>query len=216
MYTLAASAAGVGMLALAHSAEAKIIYTKAHVVLGARSNMRYDLDVNHDGWKDFTFSHFFTVTTHASVSAVQMNPYKSNTNRVMGSRYASALRIGDKIGSSGHFSGSGLMAGEWARPHSQSIQFFGAWANDGKGLSDRYLGLRFSVKDKIHYGWARVSVSKFRFVGTLTGYAYETIPNKPIIAGQTRGKDEATLGHLATGASAIPAWRVKQTAATTH
>jgi hypothetical protein len=48
------------------------------------------------------------------------------------------------------------------------------------------------------------------------GHAYETIPNKSIIAGQTHGKHEATLGHLATGASAIPAWRVKPTAATTH
>ncbi len=49
----------------------------------------------------------------------------------------------------------------------------------------------------------------------LTGYAYETIPNKPIIAGKTHGKDvitlePASLGHLARGASAIPAWRGKE------
>jgi hypothetical protein len=30
---------------------------------------------------------------------------------------------------------------------------------------------------------------------TLTGYAYETIPNKSIIAGKTHGKNAATLGH---------------------
>jgi hypothetical protein len=35
----------------------------------------------------------------------------------------------------------------------------------------------------------------------ITGYAFETIPNKPIIAGKTRGKDDATLGQLAQGAS---------------
>jgi hypothetical protein len=40
----------------------------------------------------------------------------------------------------------------------------------------------------------------------LTGYAYETIPNKPIIAGKTKGPDVFTvqpgsLGHLARGAS---------------
>ena len=57
--------------------------------------------------------------------------------------------------------------------------------------------------------------------GLLTGYAYETIPNKPIIAGKTKGPDvvtisPASLGHLAAGASAIPSWRVKQTRATTH
>jgi len=46
----------------------------------------------------------------------------------------------------------------------------------------------------------------------MSGYAYETIPNKPITAGKTEGPDvitvqPATLGHLAAGASAIPAWR---------
>jgi len=40
--------------------------------------------------------------------------------------------------------------------------------------------------------------------GTLTGYAYETIPNKPIITGQTKGPDVITvqperLGELARG-----------------
>jgi hypothetical protein len=55
----------------------------------------------------------------------------------------------------------------------------------------------------------------------MTGYAYETMPGKAIVAGKTKGADvttvyPATLGHLAAGASAIPAWRVKRTATTTH
>ena len=46
----------------------------------------------------------------------------------------------------------------------------------------------------------------------LTGYAYETEPNTPIITGKIKGPDvitldPATLGHLAGGASQIPAWR---------
>ena len=47
MYVLAASAAGVGMLALAQPAEAKIVYTPAHVIL--HSNSVFNLDLNHDG-----------------------------------------------------------------------------------------------------------------------------------------------------------------------
>jgi hypothetical protein len=44
----------------------------------------------------------------------------------------------------------------------------------------------------------------------LSGYAYETIPNKPIVAGQKSGSDTqdkqiapqaGTLGHLALGAA---------------
>jgi hypothetical protein len=32
-------------------------------------------------------------------------------------------------------------------------------------------------------------------VATLTGYAYETIPNKPIVAGATKGSDVITDRH---------------------
>jgi hypothetical protein len=50
---------------------------------------------------------------------------------------------------------------------------------------------------------------------TLTGYAYETIPNKPIITGKIKGPDvitlePATLGRLAQGASGISTWREKK------
>ena len=41
MYALAASAAGVSLLALAPPSEAEIVYTKAHVVLGARSDNEF-------------------------------------------------------------------------------------------------------------------------------------------------------------------------------
>lgn len=49
----------------------------------------------------------------------------------------------------------------------------------------------------------------------LTGYAYETIPNKAIIAGKTHGKDvitldDASLRHPARGAAAFPGWRREQ------
>ena len=35
----------------------------------------------------------------------------------------------------------------------------------------------------------------------MTGYAYEIIPNKPIITGKTHGEDDSSLGRLARGAS---------------
>jgi hypothetical protein len=67
--------------------------------------------------------------------------------------------------------------------------------------------MKFTINGKVHYGWARLSVTnlkdKFRITATLTGYAYETIPNKPIKAGQTHDGDEATLGRLAQGASVV-------------
>ena len=104
MYALAATAAGVGLLALAQLAEAKIIYTKTHHVIDDH-NRYYYLDLNHDGKADFLLN------------------VKAN-GRVI--------------------------------------------------------------------------------TGTLTGYAYETIPNKPIVAGKTHGEgvvtlEPASLGALAAG-----------------
>ena len=51
MYALAASATGVGLLALSSPVEAKIIYTPAHVKLALGE--RYGVDLDHDGITDF-------------------------------------------------------------------------------------------------------------------------------------------------------------------
>jgi hypothetical protein len=88
-----------------------------------------------------------------------------------------------------------------------STHKFGQW---GQPIGNRYLGLQFKVKSKTHYGWARISSINGEY--TLTGYAYETIPDKAIIAGKTEGPDVLTvqpgsLGNPARGASAIPAGR---------
>jgi hypothetical protein len=134
-----------------------------------------------------------------------------------------ALTRGAKIQSRNNFRiGSGFM-GVVYYSFMSDTRWDGLWFNDGKGVKNRYLGLKFNIKGQIHFGWARLTVTttKHDFKATLTGYAYETVPGKGIIAGKTMGPDDTTvaptsLGHLAAGASAIPAWRVKQTQSTTH
>jgi hypothetical protein len=93
------------------------------------------------------------------------------------------------------------MAGVLSATFRSSGQF-GKWVN----VNNRYLGFRFGIHGKTHYKWARlnVTVNGKVITGTLTGYAYETIPNKPIITGKTKGPDvitlqSATLGRLALG-----------------
>jgi hypothetical protein len=125
------------------------------------------------------------------------------------------------------------MGGRGYNTVKRTTHFNGPWANGGKGVKNRYLGLKFYISGKVHYGWARLTVTfdgKF-FVETLTGYAYETIPNRPIITGATKGTDDrndveppnpaaltapaskpATLGLLAMGAPGLSIWRRKETA----
>ena len=103
--------------------------------------------------------------------------------------------------------GKKQMAGAFCETQVSQSTVFGPFAN----TNHRFLGLRFTLQGKVHYGWARftkVTASACNggpaISATLTGYAYETIPNKPIIAGKTKGPDvltvqPASLGRLAQG-----------------
>jgi hypothetical protein len=212
-YALAASAAGVSLLALVQSTEAKIVYTKAHHII--RPDSRYKIDLNNDGVADV-------------VIVDKVDKFNCAPNCI-GSIYATAgsflggrldpaplaLRKGATIGASRKFwSSHGTMA-QALFLSGGTLSSSGAWAN----VTNRCLGLRFTLNHQRHYGWARLSVTisdkTAKITATLNGYAYETIANKPIIAGKTHGKDvitvePASLGHLARGASAIPAWRTKE------
>ncbi len=214
MYTLAASAAGVGMLALVQPAEAKVVYTPTNITIV--SGGAYSLDLNHDGRPDFTLSAWSACTTTCAGALAAFSASRlKGPNWVEAKDYqAGALHFGNRIGPHKTFSAwadmLSLVSGGVVR---------GYWDN----VKDRYLGFRFYIDNKTHYGWARLDVHHHgdRITATLTGYAYETVPNKSIIAGKTKGPDvisvqPASLGHLAKGASAVSAWRVKQTAATTH
>jgi len=211
-YALAASAAGVSVLALAQPAEGRIVYTKANVVIGYGGVGSYTLDVNHDGVPDFYIGVFSNSCTTECLAALTVTGKIERA--IKGKRRngfsAYALRSGARIGGTQGFDGY-FYAGMAGWDNSLSQSFFGYWANGGKGVKNRYLGLRFAVKTHTHYAWARLNVrfdkegGTYRPTARLTGYAYETIPNKSIIAGKTHGKDVITvhagsLSHLAQGA----------------
>jgi hypothetical protein len=221
MYALAAGAAGVGMLALARPAEAKIVYTPANLKLFSVT----PLDLNHDGIADFTLRTTYFITSVYHFQTLTAKP--DGSNEIVGKGvYAAALPLGARVGMARRFSKSdNLMAQVRVMNTSKSdAHFRGQWADGGQGVKNHYLGLKFLINGKVHFGWARMKVSFIQYheiQAVLTGYAYETIPNKAIITGKTKGSDEVqlqptTLGHLAQGASALPAWRVKQVSSTTH
>lgn len=58
---------------------------------------------------------------------------------------------------------------------------FGDWSTP----ADRYLAIRFLVGADWYYGWVRVSVSVGGNSFTIRDYAYNSIPNQLILAGQT-------------------------------
>jgi hypothetical protein len=209
-YALAASAAGVSALAVAQPAQARIVYTPTHHVI--TFGHPYDLDVNNDGRRDFRLSNGATTggTSCGNSSGMAADGLRSGYNSIVGKdisfhQSASALRAGVPIGAANQSRGN--MAVVKYNFCSKTSRFYGQWANGGKGVKNRYLGLKFYIGKQAHYGWARLNFAVLHhepeFKATLTGYAYETIPNKPIIAGQTHGRDDAILGRLAQGASGL-------------
>jgi hypothetical protein len=210
-YAAAAGAAGVGMLAVAPPAHAKIVYTPANVTL--LPNQVAGLDLNHDGIRDFFF--FFSFYYGGALSIDPVLP----RNRIAGNKsYASALPAGVSVGPGGKFKQDhGLMVAT-NTVYLNNYTSKGPWT----GNKTRYLGLKFFINGKAHYGWARLEVTEAaqgapRLSATLTGYAYETVANKPIKTGKEKGPgaasvQPATLGHLASGSSAISSWRVKRSA----
>ncbi len=213
-YALAASAAGAGTLALAQPAEAKIVYTAAHVTIGFGGVSTYKLDLNHDGITDVRILESETGTSGGRSNCLCAAPARGNAivgyRSVYRSDFASALKRGATIDGRLRFlshgkKGEGMVRTQTASGTASGLSN-GAWVN----VSNRFLAIRFKIRGKTHYGWARLSVKIEGFVAVravLTGYAYETIPNKPIIADQEHSKDDASLGRLAQGASGVAAWR---------
>jgi hypothetical protein len=227
-YAVAAAAAGVSLLAMARSAEAKIVYTAAKVSIPVNGGPVL-LDLNHDGVADFTLSNF--TWSRGDVRGVLLQAgAKNKSNEIWGAgqffgtgqfslegslpMFASALHAGFTVGPNKAYFQKGA---RWLMGYSRGTLYASSTQGQWLYTQRRYLGLKFIIGGQPHYGWARLTVQPADggLQATLTGYAYETIPNKPIIAGKTKGPDvvtwePATLGRLAQGASGISAWREKK------
>jgi hypothetical protein len=185
------------MLALAPPAEAKIVYTPAHRVIGP--NNSYNLDLNHDGKIDFIISNVvenpsLCPQSLTCVSLLFAKPTKRNG--VEGPRgthggygYAYALKAGARIGPKHPFSATAM---EFAI--SGSCFPFSRRSHWCKS-ANKYLGLRFEISAGVTKGPDDV---------------------EPTASLNTHATEPATLGMLALGAPGLSIWRREETADGRH
>jgi hypothetical protein len=223
MYALTASAAGVGMLALAQPSEARIVYTPANV----RVNGTLALDLNHDGVADYTIN---TRNFNVYYWELWAWPFQGG-NQVRASNYAAALPLGVRLGAKGAWrTGTAEMLINWFfSSNSSKTSHLGPWFD----VQRRYLGLKFLIDGHFHYGWARLNVKAgaHGIEAVLTGYAYETIPNKSIVTRPDEvgsvaqpnpasiaapSSKPATLSLLAVGSPGLSIWRRKESVGATQ
>jgi hypothetical protein len=241
MYALAATAAGVSMLALAQPGEAEIIYTPANVTIAP--NQEYGLDLNGDGIVDFTiraFGKYFPPVTYINSLFVKHPPAGNEVAAHLAfglywggfHKFAYALSSGMPISQQARHFSAGRVSMTWQCACDAGGFYRGSWLahRSHQPLSDRYLGLMFKINGEVHYGWARLNaLGGFGGGAMLTGYAYETIPNQGLNAGQEQETEKsekqpdpaasthpaqkpATLGALARGSGGLAMWRKRQAA----
>lgn len=232
MYALAASAAGVSLLALAPPSEAKIVHHQIGVAL--QGNSYYLFNPANQSVSPFSFVASFINRTSAWWNRVWVRRGSQYAGALLAkNQFVAEVQPGAEIGKGGVF-GEGNSSG--------LLFTYGPYGdgtvNHHKGncalKKTDYLGFKFLIAGKEHFGWVRMRVTIRPFPGEkvtvayLRDFAYETIPGKSIRAGQTKSSDDttiekadasrrapvresATLGMLAVGAPALSIWRREDT-----
>lgn len=202
-YTAAAGA--VCMMGLApQPATAEVVYTPADIVT---KNALGTLDIDGDGIADFQFIHFtyFHCGHPCSTSVFFYNSFAltglQTTNGVVqdGIRSFSMAKLPTKtvVGSNDTFIHQGRILLSAGAVGSQ-------WVPPARG----YVGMKFAIAGEVHYGWLRLTIDSTAVTVTIRGYAYETVPNKPIVVNKRPGGSAqellvpGSLGSLAAGARA--------------
>jgi hypothetical protein len=240
-YALAAGSAGVALLACAQAANAKVVITKVDITVPINGGP-LQFDINGDGQMDFALSAY----QHGGCTSTSARAKLHNARPPLGCGFfddqlkvipeQAANEIWQAGTSNGYNCAADLGRGvriDRLRPFAAGVMVMYGDVGSSEGIQfcpwrfhnppKYYLGVKFlDTVGNVHYGWVRVASGAVH--ATITGYGYETIPNKPILAGATnetgdeasslepsslpsKGAQPASLGYLALGSVGLSAWR---------
>lgn len=216
-YAVAAlGVAGVSTLASAQAPATHIVYTPANIALTEPfPGTVVPIDFNHDGVADITVSltgFYQAFSGHGGSAQASMFEQPAPGNIAIGGH---AIPFGVALSQAGAFRSNKF---QMAFTRNFSLATSSIHQTDTQGpfanVTNKYLGVKFKIAGQFHYGWIRLSMSCSRgfCTGKVTGYAFNSIANQSITAGQlhpTAGGKAAvevpagSLGMLAAGARAI-------------
>lgn len=208
VYALAATAAGVGVLALAPQAHADIVvttespalvinstHTPETIAINGKSVLSFSEGLGHDN----TVGIFVGVLNGAKVLAFN-------------SFGASNLVSGGAIGPGGNFRSKSREGFPLNMGGTHSGVSFGRW----NGAENEFLGFEFKSNAKTYFGWAQMSFSAKGKSAVLTEYAYDDVAGQTIDAGQKQlpatAAEPGTLSLLALGALGLLEFRRRRVA----
>lgn len=181
------------------SANAQIVYTDVNpdstMYCASNCTLNYNLDLNNDANNDFLLTAFrvdppqIGNETYSNVTASPLNGNAVKDTLVNSINVSIPLQFSAVIDS------NLLLNQSWQTSGSQSLKnglFGGSLLSDTvwglwDSLSDYYLGLRLLQSGQTYYGWVRLRVDVTSFYASviIRDYAYNSIPDQPILAGQT-------------------------------
>jgi len=187
----------IGMLSLV-TANAQIIYTDIFPDTLLTYPENYDLDLNNDGQIDFTFygsqDSLICACGSGTIDTSKISPTSLSWVSDSINGQPAKWNSGDLINASSPLwtnAPSQILfhkgGGCSSRPCSPLGGFYvrgttlGIWSN----VADKYLALKIQVSGSIYYGWARLDVDSSGFLITIKDYAFNSIPDQTILAGQT-------------------------------
>lgn len=184
-----ATAASLGAFGFAQAANGAIVYTDIPDATAIQGQTLY-INLDGVGYNEFAVA--------AHTNSIRVNPYNIGTQDsktlTSGTYYVDSFAAGALIGPEAKEAGGARFAGRQAGPYFYS--FVGV---------DKYVGLKWDVgAGDFLYGWAQVDVTSDNFgTATLSGFAYETQANTPIVAGATGIPEPSSLALLAAGGGAL-------------
>jgi len=164
------------------SMEAQIVYTDIDPDITYTEFLTgHGVDFNADGKVDV----HVTLLNNEGVWVMHLIPDSSadNTFVVYDGEEASILELEDEIAPSSNL----YKLGEgWGG------LLYGYWENDGEygnwtgTQEDKYLGIKFEIGSKFHYGWIHLTTHQYSYTEmdfTIKGFAFNSVANEEILAG---------------------------------
>lgn len=198
------SALAAGLIAIANSSEGQMVYHDIKPDTTISNGGSYLLDLNGDGISDFVFYQVLSSITSRSSFIYKKNKVEISPlgigNKILDTiegqhPYPPALNLNTSIGpnlKNNHF---------WTTSKQQSlmlnydrIRYYTSGSSNKEvhhykgywqGVTDRYLGLLIEVNNKAYCGWVRLDVAKNAKSFTIKSYAYDSIPEQTVFAGDT-------------------------------
>jgi hypothetical protein len=219
---LAYALGAAGITTLTQPANASIVFTKTNFTLTHGS---LNIDLNHDGVTDFVLKNYSTGSSSLYVQKLTVRGGSDASAKVIGQTqftrlYAWAAPLNWSIGPNSPKPFVNVKGAPALMAYGLCTFYCNPRGPFGRA-TDKFLALQFAINGEIHYGWARLSarLQGNLITAILTGYAYETTPNKAILAGDRGpGAEKAdveavpdrpgpSLAMLSLGAPGLDLWR---------